>query len=103
MLCCFQVVQVACLVNSEYYVDKPPPEKVFHDHFLAVTKTSDIVFPLDLSERAQSEGRQLKMEVLASERALLGFLLAKIHKYDPDIIIGMITKCVPGGTYDLSN
>lgn len=83
------MVQVACLINSEYYVDKPPPDKVFHDHFLAVTKTSDIVFPLDLTDRVKTEGKQLKIEVLASERALLGFLLAKIHKYDPDILIGM--------------
>jgi len=83
-----QVVQVACLVNSNYRVDKPAPDKLFEQHFLAVTKTSDLVFPLDLQDKAQTDGKHLKMEVLASERALLGFLLAKIHKYDPDILIG---------------
>lgn len=82
------MIQVACLINSEYCVDKPAPEKLFHSHFLAVTKTSDLVFPLDLPEKVQSSGGHLKMEVLASERALLGYLLAKVHKYDPDILIG---------------
>ena len=79
---------MACLINSDYHVDKPAPEKLFHQHFLAVTKTSDLVFPLDLASKVESEGGHLKMEVLSSERALLGFLLAKIHKYDPDILIG---------------
>lgn len=29
----------------------------------------------------------MKVEVLPTERALLGFLLAKIHKIDPDLIV----------------
>jgi len=29
----------------------------------------------------------MKVEVIASERALLGYLLAKIHKIDPDLIV----------------
>ena len=69
-------------------MDKPAPDKLFHQHFLAVSKTSDIVFPLDVDEKVQTAGKHLKMEVLATERALLGFLLAKIHKLDPDVIVG---------------
>ena len=29
----------------------------------------------------------MKIEVMGGERALLGFLLAKIHKVDPDVIV----------------
>jgi len=29
----------------------------------------------------------MKIEVLPTERALLGYLLAKIHKMDPDLIV----------------
>jgi len=97
------VTQIAGLVNNEYFVDKPPPEKLFHNHFLAVTKPGDLVFPFDLETRVQTEGKQLKMELLPSERALLGFLLAKIHKYDPDIIIGELTRILPTVYYVCGN
>ena len=29
----------------------------------------------------------MKLEIMGTERALLGFLLAKIHKVDPDVIV----------------
>ena len=29
----------------------------------------------------------MKVEMMGTERALLGFLLAKIHKVDPDLIV----------------
>lgn len=29
----------------------------------------------------------MKVEVLPTERALIGYLLAKIHKLDPDLIV----------------
>ena len=33
------------------------------------------------------QNKNMKVEVLPTERALLGFLLAKIHKVDPDAIV----------------
>lgn len=32
------------------------------------------------------------MEVAATERTLLGFFLAKVHKIDPDIIV--VSRCL---------
>ena len=29
----------------------------------------------------------MKIDIMATERALLGFLLAKINKIDPDVIV----------------
>ena len=34
----------------------------------------------------------MKIEIMGTERALLGFLLAKIHKVDPDIIVVRLTS-----------
>jgi len=33
------------------------------------------------------------IEQVPSERALLGFILAKIHKIDPDVIVVSIRNC----------
>ena len=33
------------------------------------------------------QSARMKVEVLPTERALLGYLLARIHKVDPDIIV----------------
>lgn len=33
------------------------------------------------------QSKKMKVEVLPTERALLAFLLAKIHKLDPDLIV----------------
>ena len=33
------------------------------------------------------QSSSMKVEVMGNERALLGFLLAKIHKLDPDVIV----------------
>ena len=33
------------------------------------------------------KGKKLRVEMLPTERALMGFLLAKIHKLDPDVIV----------------
>ena len=34
----------------------------------------------------------MKIDVMGSERAMLGFLLAKIHKVDPDLIVVCMVK-----------
>lgn len=44
-------------------------------------------FNCDIDCAALSQGKSMKIEVMSSERALLGFLLAKINKIDPDIIV----------------
>ena len=33
------------------------------------------------------QSKKMKIEVLPTERALIGYLLAKIHKLDPDLIV----------------
>ncbi len=33
------------------------------------------------------QNKIMKVDIMATERALLGFLLAKIHKIDPDVVV----------------
>ncbi|KAJ8309966.1 hypothetical protein KUTeg_011831 [Tegillarca granosa] len=65
------IIGAACLIHNSFSMDKPAPKTPFQQHF------SDIEM-----------GQSMKVEILPTERALLGFLLAKIHKVDPDIIVG---------------
>uniref|UniRef100_A0A674HWU5 DNA polymerase n=1 Tax=Terrapene triunguis TaxID=2587831 RepID=A0A674HWU5_9SAUR len=56
-----EVMAVAALVHQRFCLDKAPPQPPFQTHFC---------------------------EIAATERTLLGFFLAKVHKIDPDIIVG---------------
>lgn len=46
------------------------------------TRPSDIAWPFD------STAASTKLEKVDTERALLGFFLAKLHKFDPDLNVG---------------
>ncbi|XP_052784839.1 DNA polymerase alpha catalytic subunit-like [Mya arenaria] len=83
-----EIIGAACLINSDFHMDKPTPEQTFDQHFCVISKPNDCIFPWDFNDKVQKESKRMKVEVLPTERALLGFLLAKIHKIDPDIIVG---------------
>ena len=49
----------------------------------------DEVWPFDFQKALAAKAKRgSKIEKMDSERALLGFLLAKIGKIDPDIVLG---------------
>ncbi|XP_056004368.1 DNA polymerase alpha catalytic subunit-like [Ostrea edulis] len=83
-----EIVAATCLVQEKFNIDKPAPKNPFQQHFCVLTKPSDSLFPFDFREKLQKEGKKLKVEMLPTERALMGFILAKIHKVDPDVIVG---------------
>nr|XP_034328264.1 DNA polymerase alpha catalytic subunit isoform X1 [Crassostrea gigas] len=83
-----EIVAATCLVQESFSIDKPAPKNPFQQHFCVLTKPSDSLFPFDFREKLQKEGKKLRVEMLPNERALMGFLLAKIHKLDPDVIVG---------------
>ncbi|KAK3603739.1 hypothetical protein CHS0354_023353 [Potamilus streckersoni] len=83
-----EVIGVACLIQSSLHMDRPAPKQPFEQHFCILTKPSDCIFPWDFKDKLQKEKHNMKVEVLPTERALLGLLLAKIHKIDPDLIVG---------------
>uniref|UniRef100_A0A6I8N8C0 DNA polymerase alpha 1, catalytic subunit n=1 Tax=Ornithorhynchus anatinus TaxID=9258 RepID=A0A6I8N8C0_ORNAN len=83
-----EVMAVAGLVHHGFPLDKAPPQPPFQSHFCAVSKPDDCVFPYDFREAI--DGKKAKIEVAATERTLLGFFLAKVHKIDPDVIVGWL-------------
>ncbi|KAL8595946.1 hypothetical protein ACOMHN_018258 [Nucella lapillus] len=83
-----EVVGAAALIHNGIHMDKPAPTPIYQHYFSVISKPSDVIFPYDFRDRVQRESKRLQVEVLPTERALLGFLLAKIHKVDPDLIVG---------------
>lgn len=81
-----EVAMVSCLVHHEFSLDKAPPKPPFQTHFCAMTHPADVTWPWDLKDALIRH--RSKTEKCDTERALLGFLLAKIHKIDPDIVVG---------------
>eukprot|EP00062_Callorhinchus_milii_P017392 gi/632969723/ref/XP_007901238.1/ PREDICTED: DNA polymerase alpha catalytic subunit [Callorhinchus milii] len=81
-----EVVAIAALVHHEFPVDKGAPQPQFQTYFCVISKPSDCIFPYDFQEAVKR--KNVKVEIAATERTLLGFLLAKIHKIDPDILVG---------------
>nr|XP_033803913.1 DNA polymerase alpha catalytic subunit isoform X2 [Geotrypetes seraphini] len=81
-----EIVSMAALVHHEFPLDKAPPQPPFQKHFCVVCKPNDCIFPYDFKEAILRQNA--KIEIAATERTLLGFFLAKIHKIDPDVIVG---------------
>ncbi|XP_006921022.1 DNA polymerase alpha catalytic subunit [Pteropus alecto] len=81
-----EIIAVAALVHYSFALDKAPPQPPFQSHFCVVSKPKDCIFPYAFSEDIKK--KNVKVEVAATERTLLGFFLAKVHKIDPDVIVG---------------
>uniref|UniRef100_A0A670ZEY3 DNA polymerase n=1 Tax=Pseudonaja textilis TaxID=8673 RepID=A0A670ZEY3_PSETE len=81
-----EIMAATALVHHKFCLDKAPPEPPFQTHFCVVSKPNDCIFPYDFKEIVKQKNG--KIEIATTERTLLGFLLAKIHKIDPDVIVG---------------
>ncbi|NWI21378.1 DPOLA polymerase, partial [Crypturellus soui] len=81
-----EVVAIAALIHQKFPLDKAPPQPPFQTHFCVVSKPNDCIFPYDFKEAIKK--KNAKIEIAATERTLLGFFLAKIHKIDPDVVVG---------------
>ncbi|KAM9204834.1 DNA polymerase alpha catalytic subunit [Mergus octosetaceus] len=80
------IVAIAALIHQKFPLDKAPPQPPFQTHFCVVSKPNDCIFPYDFKEAIKK--KNAKIEIAATERTLLGFFLAKIHKIDPDVVVG---------------
>nr|XP_048305741.1 DNA polymerase alpha catalytic subunit isoform X2 [Myodes glareolus] len=81
-----EIIAIAALVHHSFALDKAPPKPPFQTHFCVVSKPKDCIFPCAFKEVIKR--KNMKVEVAATERTLLGFFLAKVHKIDPDILVG---------------
>ncbi|XP_035145070.1 DNA polymerase alpha catalytic subunit isoform X3 [Callithrix jacchus] len=81
-----EIIAIAALVHHNFALDKAAPQPPFQSYLCVVSKPKDCIFPYAFKE--EIEKKNVKVEVAATERTLLGFFLANIHKIDPDIIVG---------------
>ena len=84
-----EIALVSCLIHDQFHLDRPAPKPAFKAHFCAMTRPQDEVWPFDFQKALAAKAKRgSKIDKMDSERALLGFLLAKIGKIDPDIVLG---------------
>uniref|UniRef100_A0A673B1P1 DNA polymerase n=1 Tax=Sphaeramia orbicularis TaxID=375764 RepID=A0A673B1P1_9TELE len=81
-----EIVSLAALVHYQFHMDKAPPQPPYQTHFCVVSKPTDCIFPYDFKEAVRKKNG--KVEIASTERTLLGFFLAKMHKIDPDVLVG---------------
>ncbi|KAM4815302.1 DNA polymerase alpha catalytic subunit-like, partial [Thomomys bottae] len=80
-----EIIAMAALIHHRFELDKAPPQPPFQSHFCVVSKPKDCIFPYAFKEVIKE--KNVKVEVAETERTLLGFFLAKVHKIDPDVIV----------------
>ena len=88
-----EIICACGLINTKFYLDKTSTltstsSQLYDSYFCALSKPSNIIFPFDFNNILQNLQNKFKIEVCSTERALLGYVLCKIHSVDPDIIIG---------------
>ncbi|KAM4718751.1 DNA polymerase alpha catalytic subunit isoform 2-T2 [Anableps anableps] len=81
-----EIVSLVALVHYRFHMDKAPPQPPYQTHFCVISKPSDYIFPYDFKEAVRK--KNVKVEMATSERTLLGCFLAKMHKIDPDVLVG---------------
>jgi DNA polymerase alpha subunit A len=82
-----EILAISGLVHQQVNVDGHTPNvERGYAHFTAIRKLANNPFPFDLRPKLQPAKRSV--EAMPSERALLGFVLAKIQKVDPDVVVG---------------
>ena len=86
-----EITLVSGFTHNKFFLDRPAPSPPYNDHFCAITRPSDEVWPFDMAkalEKHKQSGNPAKIIKHDSERSLLGFVLSKIGLIDPDVIIG---------------
>jgi len=78
-----EITAAACLVHRSFYLDRSAPKPVYQSHFCAVAAPAECVFPFDFRDRVSGKSGapvSMRIETTSSERALINFFLAKLHK-----------------------
>uniref|UniRef100_I3KAC7 DNA polymerase n=1 Tax=Oreochromis niloticus TaxID=8128 RepID=I3KAC7_ORENI len=81
-----EIVSLAALIHYRFHMDKAPPQPPYQTHFCVISRPADCIFPYDFKEAVRKKNG--KVEIASTERTLLGFFLAKMHKIDPDVLVG---------------
>uniref|UniRef100_A0A3P9JM83 DNA polymerase n=1 Tax=Oryzias latipes TaxID=8090 RepID=A0A3P9JM83_ORYLA len=81
-----EIVSLAALLHYGFHMDKAPPQPPYQNYLCVISKPADCIFPYDFKEALRKKNG--KVEIASTERTLLGFFLAKMHKIDPDVLVG---------------
>uniref|UniRef100_H3AKZ0 Polymerase (DNA directed), alpha 1 n=1 Tax=Latimeria chalumnae TaxID=7897 RepID=H3AKZ0_LATCH len=83
-----EVVVLAALVHHKFPLQKAAPQPPFQTHFSDFSHVKVCRLPCPtLYKKNKQKTVNGKVEIAPTERTLLGFFLAKIHKVDPDVIV----------------
>jgi DNA polymerase alpha subunit A len=90
-----EIIAVACLVHRLFPLDRAAPKPPFESHFCIVAPPTNCVLPFDFRDHIlPSAGKPgaiqvpMTIEPVSTERGLIGLFLARVHKIDPDVIVG---------------
>jgi DNA polymerase alpha subunit A len=78
----------ATTVSSGFKQQQQQQGQLYDSYFCGFTKPSHAVFPYDIHNLIKQVQSRFKIELCGSERALLAFLLCKVHALDVDVIVG---------------
>ncbi|CAG8622841.1 65_t:CDS:10, partial [Paraglomus brasilianum] len=82
-----EIVIASALVFRNVPIDTAdPPEKIPSTYFTVVRQLNNTPYPVGFHDNAQHLG--IKLEITRTERSLLNYLIAIIHRVDPDVLVG---------------
>jgi len=80
-----EIIMASAVLNKEVPVDAPNDKPAF-EAFSAIRRLPQTPFPSDFLQLAKRSPQHI--ELCGSEHALLAFLMSKIQRADPDVIVG---------------
>ncbi|KAI8588729.1 DNA polymerase family B-domain-containing protein [Geranomyces variabilis] len=81
-----EIVAASGLVYNAVNIDGASNDNVQPSRFTVLRQLNDIPLPAGFQDMLR--GRDTRIEIPRNEYGLLGFLIAQIHRSDPDIIVG---------------
>ncbi|KAI9204886.1 DNA polymerase family B-domain-containing protein [Polychytrium aggregatum] len=81
-----EIVALSCLVYNEVNIEDASGTKPQATSFTAIRQLNNMPFPLGFGDLIKKQ--HCRIECMPNESAILNFLLAMIHRTDPDVIVG---------------
>ena len=78
-----EITLMSGLMHNKFFLDRPAPSPPHNDHFCAITRPSDEVWPFDMPKALDNHKRAnpgAKVFKHDSERALLGWFMAQMRR-----------------------
>jgi len=82
-----EILMASVITHSNVAADGATAKPTALSSFSAVRKIDGRAWPWDL-QRTVAADKRLKLEICPSERALLNFLIARLHSIDADVLVG---------------